>query len=151
LIPEVTSLGFRLPNKPSYQPEKSSTWSTTNQLVDMMYLDNARCLAEAEEDIISIGKSGVRIPLGVGWGPGCDTFGFGILGMSKLSDFLKAVEETSLQSLIFSFSFKDNITGEGENRLAMGGLVGLKEEDIIWIPDNRWSDGFQLDMPYISY
>ena len=142
-------------NSSRYQHENSSTWSTTNQLVDTMYVDTSRCVAEAGEDIVSIGESTVRIPLGVGWGPGCDTFGFGILGMSKRSDFLKAVEETSVQPLIFSFSFKDNITGEGENQFAMGGLAGLKEEDIIWIPDKsdrgRWSDAFQLDMPYISY
>src|SRR5271170_5671296 len=141
-------------NSSRYHPEKSSSWSATDEVHSITYLDNSHCLATRGEDIVSIGKSSLRVPLGVGLGPGCDTFGVGILGMNKMSDFLNAVEATS-EPLIFSFSFKDNITGEGENQFAMGGLAGLKEDDIIWIPDKsdsgRWSDGFQLDMPYISY
>ena len=56
-------------NSSRYQAEKSSTWSTTNQLVDMMYVDNARCLAEAGKDIISIGKSKRSDSSGSGLGP----------------------------------------------------------------------------------
>jgi hypothetical protein len=140
-------------NPSRFCPERSSSWVKSNDVATIAYLDNSHCLAEKGEDIVSVGNLSVRIPLGVGSAHGCDAFGVGFLGMSKVSDFLRAIQETS-ESLILSFSFKDNITGEGENQFAIGGLAGLKEEDIIWIHDRSeglWSGAFQLDMPYISY
>jgi len=136
-----------------FSAERSSSWVKANDIEAVGYLDNSHCLAEKGEDIVSIGNLSVRIPLGVGSGHGCDAFSVGFLGLSKISDFLKAVAETS-NPLIFSFSFKDNFTGEGENWFAIGGLADLKGEDIYWTHDKNeglWSDGFQVDMPYISY
>ena len=106
-------------NPPRFSPERSSSWAKTNDIEAIGYLDNSHCLAEKGEDIVSIGNMSVRIPLGVGSGYGCDAFSVGFLGLSKISNFLKAVAETS-NPLIFSFSFKDSLTGEGENWLLWG-------------------------------
>jgi len=57
-----------------------------------------------------------------------------------------------VESPIFSFSFKAPATEEGENLFSLGGLAGLKEEEIIWTDDKSQGRGvFQVDMPYISY
>ena len=121
----------------------------------MAYIDKSFCFTQGGEDIVSIGDARVRIHLGVGSGKGCDALGHGILGMDRDSDLLKAMDDASQPSL-FSFSFRDIFTGEGENLFTMGGLAGFKEDDIIWAHVHENSRGprselFEIDMPYIAY
>jgi hypothetical protein len=80
-----------------------------------------------------------------------------MLGIDKNSEILKAMRDASQPSLFSFFSFKNDLTGEGENLFTMGGLPpGIKEEDIIWTPTPDKRQGpmphlFRIDMPYIAY
>jgi Eukaryotic aspartyl protease len=139
------------PESSHFDPERSTSWSTNNSTKMMEYLDGTHCLTKLDEDMVSLGDTGVRIPLGVGYGKGCNIWSEGILGMDKDSDFLKAMMETS-QPLLFSFTFENELTREGENLFTMGGLpAGVTEEDIIWSSAKGKSGWFEIDMPYMAY
>ena len=89
----------------------------------------------------------------MGSGTGCEEFEHGVLGLSKDSEFVRSLAE-EMESPVFSFSFQDPTTGEGENWFSVGGLGGLKEEEIIWTKDPNkglWKFDFQIEMPYFSY
>jgi len=144
------------PDASHFKPEESTSWSANNETVFIRYLDRSFCGTQGGEDIVSVGGASVRIYLGVGSGEGCNGHGHGMLGMDKNSEFLKAMRDASQPSL-FSFSFKNDLTGEGENLFTMGELpAGFKEEDIIWTPAPGKRQGpmphlFRIDMPYIAY
>ena len=142
-------------NSSHFKSEKSTSWSINNRTSFVEYLDGNFCSIQEGEDIISLGNTTVRIPLGIGSKKGCEAFNYGILGMDKNSDFLKAIQDMSWSSL-FSFSFKGDFAKEGENQFTIGGLGEFKEEDIIWIPAHEdsqdWRSAlFRIDMPYIAY
>jgi Eukaryotic aspartyl protease len=142
------------PNHPEsshFEAENSTSWSTNNSTMMTGYVDGRHCLTKLGKDIVSLGDTSVQIPLGVGFGKGCNIWSKGILGMDKDSDFLKAMMEKS-QPLLFSFTFENELTSEGENHFTMGGLpAGVKEEDIIWSSAKGKSGWFEIDMPYMAY
>ena len=128
-----------------YDPSKSSSWLNDSRTGELTYLDSSSCKVQIGQDIISVGNTTLQLQMGVGSGEGCEGFDMGILGLSKDSAFLKALVETT-DTPVYSFSFKDTVTGEGNNWFAIGGLAGLKEEDIIWTQDKNkgvWSRHFQ--------
>ena len=105
-----------------YDPSKSSSWlSDGNGTVELTYLDSASCGVQKGHDIISVGSMTLRLQMGVGSGKGCENFNVCILGLSKDSEVLKALGETT-DTPVFSFSFKDTVTGEGQNWFSIGGL-----------------------------
>jgi len=144
------------PDASHFKSEESTSWSANNETFFLRYVDHSSCSIQTGEDIISVGGTSVRIYLGVGSTEGCNGHTHGMLGMDKNSEFLKAMRDAS-QTSLFSFSFKNDLTGEGENLFTMGGLSpGFKEEDIIWTPGPDKKQGprshlFQIDMPYIAY
>jgi Eukaryotic aspartyl protease len=147
------------PNSSHFDPQNSTSWTDNNTMIGIGYLDSSFCWMREGKDSITVGDTNRRIPLGIGSGTGCGSFGHGILGMDKNSDFLQATTQDHDQPLLFSFSFKNHLTEEGENLFTMGGLGELEEEDIIWysgaekVEDKgtSMSGAFEIDMPYIAY
>lgn len=98
----------------AFNPGKSTSWSKDNRTTELAYLDSTSCRAEIGHDVLSVGNLSIPINMGVCSGTGCEEFEHGILGLSKDSDFVRSLAE-KMESPVFSFSFKDTTTGEGEN------------------------------------
>ena len=138
----------------NFDPSSSTTWVNDNGASTLGYLDSRTCRVQRGHDVVTLGNATMRLGMGVGVEKGCEDFDLGILGLSKDSEFVQGLAETS-KAPFFTFTFQDQDTGEGENWFAVGGLAGLEAEDIVWMVDKArdkfWSRHYQVDMPYISY
>lgn len=86
----------------------------------------------------------------------CSQFSSGILGLDRSSSVLKAflAQRPSNLSNVFSFAFKDDSTGNGENLFSLGGYAGLNTSDIVWVPHRggkERDDSFRIRVPYLIF
>lgn len=106
------------------------------------YLDGHSCNVTIGKDFVSVGTFTVDLSLGSELGNSSlekGMFGlnssleFGILGLSPDSDFAAEILKVNYTDNIFSFAFKDEHTGEGEDLFEVCGYAGLDLKEIIWL------------------
>ena len=140
-----TGNGFTWVHGKTFTPNHSSTWRPNDQEAIFSYLDSTGCSAKVGlEQITLAGQTLSNVLMGVSdqvlesssGSSDCPQFSSGILGLDRSSAVLKAFlgQGRSNLSNVFSFAFKDDSTGEGDNLFSLGGFAGLNPSDIVWLP-----------------
>jgi hypothetical protein len=152
----------------------SYTWKSLGRFVPNGYIEGSRCLAHLGTDDVFIGGAlleaahvGVafncRLIIRVRCDDGkpqefdCRNFDEGIVGLNLASPFLAFfdAQQPKWVPRIFTFTFKDESTGEGWNSFALGNYAGLKEEDVIWMrhipPKDKDDYHFHIELPYVEF
>lgn len=137
-----------------FDSNMSKTWRPLDISFNMSYLDGGSCSVQAGLERVSVGGLAFHIPIGIA-PKHCQHFDYGIMGLNKCSDFLKAfIRNPGNLPMVFAFTFNDAETGEGENWFSMGGYAGLDTNDIQWTETDKSpskNESFWVDIPYISY
>ena len=84
----------------------------------------------------------------------CSGFRRGILGLDRSSDVLKAflTHRPANASNVFSFAFRDTVSGRGDNLFSLGGYAGLDPKRIFWMPHRgAKSNSFRIQLPYVIF
>jgi hypothetical protein len=121
----------------------------------VQYLDRSGCDLRIGRDFSLI--SGFRGYFPIGSGHNCGHFSDfkgGIMGLSTNSVLLQAIVKLGRTNNVFSFTFRDDDTGEGENMFQLGGYAGLDPREIIWSPHTPESDPYRnwywVNVPYFQ-
>jgi Eukaryotic aspartyl protease len=145
----------------TFKPRLSSTWRPKNQTTFIEYLDGMSCSVSIGYDDINI--SGHTLPevlMGVSHqtlSNDCSkNFRQGVLGLDRSSDVLKRylMQKPENSANVFSFAFRDEVTGTGANLFSLGGYAGLNPERIIWLAHysgNEKDNGYRIELPYVIF
>ena len=149
----------------TFKPEDSSTWRSNNEIVPLV--DIPSCSTKNGSDILNIAGQVLQdLSFGVGVSQetdgnssrssNCSRFQRGTLGLDRASNVLKTyLAQKGLNSpAVFSFAYKDEETGIGENLFSLGGYAGLNPAQIIWMDHKNGKhndDKYRVNLPYVSF